>query len=157
MKKWAYSFGIIGYFAIFVLCSFEIIMMSVNSYGPDTLFSLYSFFGINIIAILLLVGSLMKDKFKIETISFNMDNQGIAITYLLITIVSIFLLMYVNGYTTNASDIVTLVKSFINSPDLYLPLLPSIISALLFVVNDKITQQKKIQKIEKKRLEVSIN
>ncbi|MGL4742310.1 MAG: hypothetical protein ACRC41_16200 [Sarcina sp.] len=157
MKKWAYSFGIIGYFAIFVLCSFEIIMMSVNSYGPDTLFSLYSFFGINIIATLLLAGSFMKDKFKIETISFNMDNQGIAITYLIITIVSIFLLMYVNGYTTNANDIITLVRSFINSPELYLPLLPSVISGLLFVVNDKIAEQKKIQKTEKKSLEVSIN
>ena len=86
MKKLAYEFGIIGYFLIFILCTFEKIMMSVNSYGIDTLTSLYLFFGLNILSFCIFILSIIANRSKQVHISFNLSNKGIEILYLGISI-----------------------------------------------------------------------
>lgn len=143
MKKIAYVFGIIGFFAIFILCAFEEILMSVNSYGLDTVVSLYIFFIINAIGVVLLTASYLNDRHPIiHKVSFNLNNRGVAYLYLIIPIFSVLLLINSNCYNLNTSDPVLLTLGFFESPELYLPIIPVLVSAVLFVLNSSHTIQK---------------
>ena len=147
MKKLAYVFGILGFLAIFILSAFEKIMMSVNSYGLDAITSIYLFFAINIVAASLLVITYLKDRNHFVHISFNLNNKGVAFLYLVISILSILLLINSNSYSANSSNVFVVLSDFIQSPQLYLPILPVVISGLLFVI----TSKKHIQKLSHKK------
>ena len=137
MKKLAYEFGIIGYFLIFILCTFEKIMMSVNSYGIDTLTSLYLFFGLNILSFCIFILSIIANRSKQVHISFNLSNKGIAILYLGISILSVILLINSSKYNLNTNNFETLIKGFFFEPTLYFPMVPLLISGTLFIINSK--------------------
>lgn len=137
MKKLAYEFGIIGYFLIFILCTFEKIMMSVNSYGIDTLTSLYLFFGLNILSFCIFILSIVTDRYKQVHISFNLSTKGVAILYLGINILSIIFLINSSKYNLDTTNFKILIKGFIFEPIIYLPILPVLISGILFVVSSQ--------------------
>lgn len=144
MKKLAYEFGIAGYFAIFILCTFEQIMISVNSYGFNTIASLYLFFGLNIIGFGILVLSIVSDRYKRIHISFNLGNKGIAILYLGVTVLSVLFLINSSKYNLDADNFWVLIKGFIFEPEIYLPIIPVLVSGALFIVSSK--SKHKIQK-----------
>lgn len=146
MKNLAYKFGIIGYFLIFILCAFEKIMISVNSYGIDTLTSLYLFFGLNILSFCIFILSIINDRYKQMHISFNLSNKGIAILFLGITLLSVIVLINSSKYNLDATNLKVLIRDFLLEPEIYLPLIPLLISSGLFVVSS----QNKILKNEKK-------
>lgn len=135
MKKLAYEFGIVGYFAIFILCTFEIIMISVNSYGIDTIASLYIFFGLNLVGLALLLLSILSSRYKRIHISFNLDNRGVAILYLGVTAISVLLLINSSRYNLDADNLGLLLKGFVYEPEIYLPIIPVIISGILFIAS----------------------
>lgn len=137
MKKLAYEFGIVGYFAIFILCTFEQIMMSVNSYGFNTIASLYLFFGLNIVGFGIFVLSIVSDRYKRIHISFNLGNKGIAILYLGVTVLSVLFLINSSKYNLAADNFWVLIKGFIFEPEIYLPMIPVLVSGALFIVNSR--------------------
>ncbi|WP_297518648.1 hypothetical protein [uncultured Clostridium sp.] len=149
MKKLAYEFGIVGYFAIFILCTFEIIMISVNSYGIDTIASLYLFFGMNLLGLALLIFTMLGDRYERIHKSFNLNNRGVAILYLGVTVVSVLLLINSSRYNLAADSFPLLIKGFIYEPEIYLPIIPVIISGILFVVSSKRTKVQKEYQLEK--------
>lgn len=142
MKKIAYVFGILGFFAIFILSAFEKIMMSVNSYGLDAKTSLYAFFIINILAVGLLAITYLQDRNQFVHISFNLNNRGVACLYLAISILSILLLINANSFNANSTQLSVILANFIQSPELYLPILPTVISGILFVIKSEKHTQK---------------
>ncbi|MGL4656822.1 MAG: hypothetical protein ACRCWM_13215 [Sarcina sp.] len=144
MRKLAYEFGIVGYFAIFILCTFEQIMMSVNSYGFDTIASLYLFFGLNIVGFGILVSSIVNDRSKRIHTSFNLGNKGIAILYLGITVISVLFLINSSKYNLAADNFWVLIKGFIFEPEIYLPIIPVLVSGALFIVSSR--EKHKVQK-----------
>ncbi|MGL5069270.1 MAG: hypothetical protein ACRC6T_15915 [Sarcina sp.] len=135
MKKLAYEFGIVGYFAIFILCTFEIIMISVNSYGIDTIASLYMFFGLNLVGLALLLLSILDGRYKRIHISFNLNNRGVAILYLGVTVISVLLLINSSRYNLATSNLGLLLKGFIFEPEIYLPIIPVMVSGILFIAS----------------------
>lgn len=155
MKKLAYAFGFIGFFAIFVLCTFELILMSVNSYGLDTIISLYIFFIINIIGIVLLTVTYLSDRqSNIYKLSFNLNNRAIALIYLGIPIFSVILLIFSNCYNINTDNPLLLAQGFLESPELYLPIIPVLISSVFFALNSSKSVQKysQLKKMEGSRI-----
>ena len=150
MKKLAYELGIIGYFLTFILCAFEEIMISVNSYGFDIIASLYLFFSLNIIGLGIFILSIINDKYKRINTSFNLSNKGIAVLYLGITIISIIFLINSSKYNLDATNFKILIKGFIFEPTIYLPILPILISGILFIVSSK--EKDNIQKYELKKI-----
>ena len=154
MKKLAYEFGIVGYFAIFILCTFEIIMISVNSYGIDTIASLYIFFGLNIVGLALLLLSIISDRYKRIHISFNLNNRGVAILYLGVTAISVLLLINSSRYNLATDNLSLLLKGFIFEPEIYLPIIPVIISGILFIASSMNKGKAKVKsKVENYSLE----
>lgn len=150
MKKTAYVFGIIGYFSIFVLSTFEMILMSVNSYGLSTVVCLYLFFALNILGAAILASTYFENRYSLTFLhkrSFNLNNRGVAILYLVLPIISGILLINSNCYNLNTNNPIILILGFLQSPELYLPIIPLIISGILFVLNSSANFQIKLARV----------
>ena len=140
MKKAAYVFGYLGFFSTFVLGSFELIMISVNSFTVITQAELYLFFLINIFSLILLILTYLNDNYKSTNYSFdlhafNLQDRKVAIIFLIMNIALVFLLLDSNCYNSDKDLFILRLQDFLNTPSVYLPIIPSIISGILFVIN----------------------
>lgn len=156
MKKVAYALGYLGFFSVFVLGAFELIMISVNSFTIMTQAELYLVFLINIFNLILLICTYLNDSYKSTTHSFNLhafnlQDRKVAIIFLLMNIALVLLLLDSNCYNSDKDLFILRLQDFLNTPSVYLPIVPSIISGILFVINS--TKSK--SQILKKKMRVS--
>lgn len=148
MKKLAFAFGYIGFIFIFILSAFEFIMISVNTFPPQTLLDLYAFFTINLISFAILTFTYVNDKLKLVSINFNLNDSRVAILFLTLSIVSMLLILNSNCYNADNTTFFTELQGFLRNPYIYLSIIPVIISGILFVVNslkNKMPHKKKIR------------
>lgn len=148
MKKLAFTFGYIGFIGIFILSAFEFIMMSVNTFPPKTLLDLYAFFTISLFNFAILLATHLNRKHKFVSPNFNLNNRGVAILFLTLSILSMLLLLNSNCYNADDSTFFTKLQGFLSDSYLYIPVIPSIVAGILFVINSskgRIFYKKKIR------------